>query len=83
MFAASSVQRALTQELTGITAAGEVQDFDPSQYISKRESRRMARFTQFAVVSAMQAWEMSGLGESEFDADRVGVIIGSGMGCAG
>ena len=67
-------------ELTGITAAGEVRDFDPSQYINKRESRRMARFTQFAVVSAMQAWEMSGLGESEFDADRVGVILGSGMG---
>ena len=67
-------------ELTGITAAGEVHDFDPSQYISKRESRRMARFTQFAVVSAMQAWDMSGMGAYAFNADRIGVILGSGMG---
>lgn len=67
-------------ELTEITAAGEVKDFDPSQYIKKREARRMARFTQFAMVAAMQAWEQGGMTEGEFDSERVGVILGSGMG---
>ncbi len=67
-------------EMTGIAVAGEVRDFDPSQYINKRQSRRMARFTQFALVAAMQAWEMSGLEDGTYDAERVGVVIGSGMG---
>ncbi|MDD5017587.1 MAG: beta-ketoacyl-ACP synthase II [Eubacteriales bacterium] len=70
-------------EFTGITAAGEVKDFDPSQYISKREAKRMARFTQLAMVAAMQAWEESGMGNSGFNADRVGVMLGSGMGGLG
>ena len=66
--------------LTGIHVAGEVRDFDPSMYITKRESRRLARFTQFAIVAAMQAWDQSGMGNADFDASRVGVVLGSGMG---
>ena len=67
-------------ELTGISVAGQIRDFDPSAYISNREAKRMARFTQLAVVAAAQAWEESGLKEGDFDPDRVGVILGSGMG---
>ena len=67
-------------ERTQIYVAGEVKDFDPSKYINKREARRIARFTQYAIVSSMQAWEQSGMGDSEYDADRIGVILGSGMG---
>ncbi|MGI5848923.1 MAG: beta-ketoacyl-ACP synthase II [Christensenellales bacterium] len=67
-------------KLTGISVAGQVKNFDPSQYITKREAKRMARFTQFAVVAASQAWEESGLKEGDFNADRVGVMLGSGMG---
>lgn len=67
-------------ELTGIHVAGQVKDFDPEKYISKREQKRMARFTLFAVTAAAQAWEQSGLGESGFDDERVGVVLGSGMG---
>ena len=65
-------------EFTGISVAGQVKDFDPSAYISKREAKRMARFTQFGIVAAMQAWEQSGL--TEFDPARVGVVLGCGIG---
>ncbi len=67
-------------EQTQIFVAGQVKGFDPAPYISKREAKRMARFTQMAMVAAMQAWEQSGMAESGFDAERVGVILGSGMG---
>jgi 3-oxoacyl-[acyl-carrier-protein] synthase II len=70
-------------ELTGITCAGEVWNFDPSQYINPREAKRMARFTQLAIVAAMQAWEESGLKEGDYDEVRAGVVLGSGMGGLG
>ena len=40
----------------------------------------MARFTQMAIVAAAQAWEDSGMQDSGFDPERVGVVLGSGMG---
>ena len=67
-----------TEKIDNVHFAGEVHDFDPSQYIKKRETRRLDRFTQFAVYAGMQAFEDSGL--EEFDQYRVGVILGSGMG---
>lgn len=67
-------------ELTQIFVAGQVKNFSPEPYVSKREAKRMARFTQMAMVAAMQAWEQSGMQESGFDAERVGVLLGSGMG---
>jgi len=67
-------------ELTQIFAAGQVKNFTPEPYVNRREAKRMARFTQMAMVAAMQAWEMSGMQDSGFDAERVGVILGSGMG---
>jgi 3-oxoacyl-[acyl-carrier-protein] synthase II len=67
-------------EITQIFVAGEVKDFDPSKYINKREARRIARFTQYAIVASMEAWESSGIADSDYDADRIGVILGCGMG---
>jgi 3-oxoacyl-[acyl-carrier-protein] synthase II len=67
-------------ELTQIFAAGQVKNFTPEPYVSKREAKRMARFTQMAIVAALQAWEQSGMQGSGFDAERVGVLLGSGMG---
>jgi 3-oxoacyl-[acyl-carrier-protein] synthase II len=64
--------------INNVYFAGEVNDFDPSQYIKKREMKRLDRFTQFAVYAGMQAWEDSGL--VDFDPYKVGVIMGSGMG---
>ncbi len=71
---------AFDAERTGIRVAGQVAGFDPSQYISTREAKRMARFTQFAVVAALQAWAQSGIEGGNYDSERVGVVLGSGMG---
>jgi 3-oxoacyl-[acyl-carrier-protein] synthase II len=70
-------------ELTGITCAGEVRNFDPAPYINNREAKRMARFSQLALVAALQAWEESGLKPGDYDEERVGVVLGSGMGGLG
>lgn len=58
----------------------EVKDFDPGQFIGKKEVRRMDRFAQFAVVGAKLAVADADLVINEQNAERVGVIIGSGIG---
>ena len=60
--------------------AGEVKDFEPSEYIDKKEARKMDRYTQFAVVAADEAVKNSGLNMEEEDKWRIGVITGSGIG---
>lgn len=65
---------------TGITVAGEVKDFDPAQRVGKRESRKMDLFSQYAVHAAGEAIENAGLTAGFDDPDRVGVIMGNGIG---
>ena len=60
--------------------SGEIQDFDATEYMDRKESRRMARFSQFAVAAAHQAINDSGLDLEKEDLDRIGVLIGSGSG---
>jgi len=60
--------------------SGEVRDFDAAEYMDRKESRRMARFSQFAVAAAHQAVKDSGLDLENEDLDRIGVLIGSGSG---
>lgn len=61
--------------------ACEVKDFDPVKYgIDRKEARKLDRFCQFAVVAADQAIEDSKMDLEKIDKDRVGVIIGSGIG---
>lgn len=60
--------------------AGEVKDFDPSTYISRRDARRMDAFTQYAVVASKMALEDAELSITDDIAERVGVWIGSGIG---
>ena len=60
--------------------SGEVQDFDPVQYMSDREARRMARFSQLAVAAGMTAVEAASLDISKEDSFRVGVVLGNGNG---
>jgi 3-oxoacyl-[acyl-carrier-protein] synthase II len=60
--------------------AGYVSDFDPSVALDKKEARRMSRFQQMAIVAADEAVADSGLVIDDSNADRVGVIIGSGIG---
>jgi 3-oxoacyl-[acyl-carrier-protein] synthase II len=63
--------------------AAEVKGFDPVTLFSMREARKMDRFTQFAVAVAMEALEQSGLKIDESNRDRVGVVIGTGIGGIG
>ena len=60
--------------------AGEVKDFDVTQYLSAKESRRMDRFIHFGLVAGMEAFKDSGLEVTEQNAERIGVNIGSGIG---
>jgi 3-oxoacyl-[acyl-carrier-protein] synthase II len=60
--------------------AGEVKGFDPDDLFGRRDARRMDRFTQFAMATAGQALEDSGLRIEEDNARRFGVVIGSGVG---
>ncbi|HUW18772.1 MAG TPA: beta-ketoacyl-ACP synthase II [Sedimentisphaerales bacterium] len=60
---------------------GEIKNFEPTNYyIEHRESRRMDRFTQFAVAAASQAVSDSGLDFSKVDPFRAGAIVGTGIG---
>jgi 3-oxoacyl-[acyl-carrier-protein] synthase II len=63
--------------------AAEVKGFDPVTLFSMREARKMDRFTQFAVAVAMEALEQSSLKIDESNRDRVGVVIGTGIGGIG
>ena len=72
-----------------VTIAGEIKDFDPSQWIDKKDARKMSRFTQIAAAATVQA-----LGEAELlgepdengrrlirsEPDKTGVVLGNGIG---
>ncbi|BAF59920.1 MAG: beta-ketoacyl-ACP synthase II [Pelotomaculum sp.] len=60
--------------------AGEVKDFNPFDYMDRKEARRMDRFTQFAVAATGMALSDSGLDLEKADRNRIGVILGSGIG---
>ena len=60
--------------------AAEVDGFDPAGLLGKKVAKRLDRFSQFACVSALEAIEHAGLDISSEDADRVAVVIGSGVG---
>ena len=60
--------------------AGEVRDFVPEDWIERREIKKMDPFIQFAVAAAQMAMDQSGLKMPPADPDRVGVIVGVGMG---
>ncbi len=62
------------------TIAGEVNDFDASAFINCKDARKMDTFIHFGVAAASMALEQSGLEITEENANRVGVVIGSGIG---
>jgi 3-oxoacyl-[acyl-carrier-protein] synthase II len=64
------------------TFAGEVKNFDPVARMGRKDARRTDRYSHFAVASALEALEQAGLEINDAIADRVGVLIGSGMGGA-
>jgi len=60
--------------------AAEVKNFDPLNFVEKKEARKMARFIHFAIAAADEAVQMSGLKVTPENAELVGVHIGSGIG---
>lgn len=63
-----------------VKVAGEVKDFDPEQFIDKKEVKKMDLFIQYAMAAAQFAMEDSGLRITEENAERVGVLVGAGLG---
>lgn len=63
-----------------VRIAGEVKGFDPREYMDRREARRMAPFSQFAIAATRQALDQAELDLDGVDRDRVGVLIGNGIG---
>ncbi len=63
--------------------AGEVKDFDVSQYLPAKEARRMDTFIQYGLAAAIEAVKDSGIEATEENAERIGVSIGSGIGGLG
>ena len=59
---------------------GEVKEFDPTVYVDRKESRRLARFSQLAVGATAQAIEHSGLNIAKTGPENVGVLLGCGAG---
>ena len=60
--------------------AGMVKDFDPSKWLSSKETKRMDRFVQLAMGAAIEAVEDTGIEPGRENADRIGVCVGSGIG---
>lgn len=60
--------------------AAMVEDFKPTDFIDRKEAKRMDRYTQFAMAAAKMAVESSGLDLEKIDQNKFGVIVGSGIG---
>ena len=63
-----------------VKMAGEVKDLNVEDILGKKESKRMDRFTQFAMIAAKEAMEDSGLDPGKEDTNRCGVLVSSGIG---
>lgn len=65
---------------TGVTLAGQLDDFDPLQHLTKKDTRRMDPYTQYAVYAADEAMAQAQITTSNTDSERFGVVLGSGIG---
>ncbi len=63
-----------------VKLAGELKQYNPEDYFDRRDAKRNDRFSQYAIVAAREAWKDSKLDKETENMERVGVIIGSGIG---
>ena len=69
----------LTEEYASRIAA-EIKNYDPKEHFDRKRIKKLDPYTQYALIAARQALENAGLINAEFDHDRAGVIMGSGIG---
>ncbi len=60
--------------------AGEIKDFDPKDHFERKSIKKMDRYTMLALIAAKEAMEDSGLLETEFNHDKAGVMVATGIG---
>ena len=79
---ASGIDRITTFDTADspVQIAGEVKDFDPEDFIERKEIKKMDVFIQYALSAGSMAIEDAGMKITEANADRVGVIVGAGIG---
>ncbi len=63
-----------------VKLAGELKGYNPEDYFERRQAKRLDKFSQYAMVASREAWKDSGLDKETENMERVGVIIGSGIG---
>ena len=63
-----------------VKLAAEVKGYNPEDYFDKREAKRLDKFSQYAIIASKEAWKDSGLDKEKENMERVGVILGSGIG---
>src|SRR5205085_4299082 len=78
----ATVSRFETDDLD-VRIAGEVKNFDPTQYLDRKEARRMDRFLQLGLVATQEAVRDAELRVTPEEAEQVGVLVGSGIGGIG
>ena len=78
----SAIRRVTSFDATGCGSqvAGEVPDFNPEEFLARREIQAFARFLHFGVAASRMAWDDAGCPTHDLDPDRVGVFIGSAVG---
>ncbi len=63
-----------------VKIAAEIKNYDPEKYFERREAKRLDKYSQYAMIATREAWKDSGLNKETENMERVGVIIGSGIG---
>ena len=63
-----------------VKLAAELKNYNPEDYFDKREAKRLDKFSQYAMIAAREAWKDSGLDKETENMERVGIVIGSGIG---
>lgn len=66
-----------------VRIAAEIKDYNPKEFLDRKEAKRQERFSQFACIAAGEALAMSGLEVTEDNCEHIGTFIGSGMGSLG
>ncbi len=63
-----------------VKLAAELKEYNPEKYFDRREAKRLDKYSQYAIIASREAWKDSGLDKEKENMERVGVVIGSGIG---